>query len=148
MVFLCTRELRSRKNLPLKLGSQPGPLVPAVAGALPGGRGSVQIRYKTCRPVCGVAGAGPGPAVPMVAGAVPGGWDLVRVCQCLLRCKLVGRRCRLAAFFFAGRPAAVAVNADSQGKSFDWCVFVWFVFALLARDSLAGGCERGPGWLH
>ena len=54
--------------------------------------------------------------------------------------------CRLAAFFFlrAG-PATVAVNADSQGSSFDWCVFVWFVFGILARDSLAGGCARGPG---
>ena len=54
--------------------------------------------------------------------------------------------CRLAAFFLlrAG-PATVAVNADSQGNSFDWCVFVWFVFGILARDSLAGGCARGPG---
>ena len=46
----------------------------------------------------------------------------------------------LLSFLRAG-PTAVAVNADSQGKSFDWCVFAWFIFALLAHDSLAGGYE-------
>ena len=51
----------------------------------------------------------------------------------MLTWKAVASSCLL---IFAGR---LAVNADSQGKSFDWCVFAWFVFVLPAHDSLAGG---------
>jgi len=53
-------------------GAGPGPVVPVVAGAVPGGRELVQTRENMQTSVrC--AGAGPGPLVPVVAGALPGG---------------------------------------------------------------------------
>ena len=61
------------------------------------------------------------------------------------------KRCRLAAFLFCGQalpplPSLQARKAVAR-DGFVWCVCVcaWFVFALLAHGSVAGGCDRGPG---
>ena len=51
-------------------GAGPGPVVPVVAGAVPGGRELVQTRD---------AGAGSGPLVPVVAGGLPGGRGSVQI---------------------------------------------------------------------